>query len=99
MMFCVFYTFSPDNNNYKILTTFDSEGNVLAMYLDYYDYKIHINTLNSSGEIINDVSVQPSFDWSRLAQRVPVRIRLETIPEGVQLVSGITASVVIRPKD
>ena len=41
--------------------------------------------------------VQPSFDWIRLAQRVPVRVRLGDIPEGVQLISGTTASVVIKP--
>ncbi len=43
--------------------------------------------------------VQPSFDWIRLAQRVPVRVRIESIPQGVHLVSGTTASVVIRPED
>lgn len=43
--------------------------------------------------------VQPSFDWIRLAQRVPVRVKLGKIPEGVQLVSGITASVVVKPQD
>jgi len=42
--------------------------------------------------------VQPSFDWIRLAQRVPVRVRIETVPEGVQLISGTTASVVIKPE-
>jgi multidrug resistance efflux pump len=40
--------------------------------------------------------VEPTFDWVRLPQRVPVRIRLEDIPEDVQLVSGMTASVAIR---
>jgi multidrug resistance efflux pump len=38
--------------------------------------------------------IEPSFDWIRLAQRVPVRVRIETVPEGVQLISGTTASVV-----
>ena len=41
--------------------------------------------------------VQPSVDWIRLAQRVPVRIRIERVPDGVQLISGTTASVAIRP--
>ena len=41
--------------------------------------------------------VEPTFDWVRLPQRVPVRIRLEAIPEDIQLVSGMTASVAIRP--
>jgi multidrug resistance efflux pump len=42
-------------------------------------------------------SVAPSYDWIRLAQRVPVRIRLTSVPEDVKLVSGATASVAIRP--
>ena len=41
--------------------------------------------------------IEPTFDWIRLPQRVPVRIRLEDVPEDIQLVSGMTASVAIRP--
>jgi multidrug resistance efflux pump len=40
--------------------------------------------------------VEPTFDWVRLPQRVPVRIRLEDVPESIQLISGTTASVAIR---
>ncbi len=40
--------------------------------------------------------VEPSFDWIRLAQRVPVHVRIETVPEGVRLISGTTASVVVE---
>lgn len=43
--------------------------------------------------------VQPTFDWIRLAQRVPVRIRLTKIPEGVTLIAGLTASVAIQGDD
>ena len=41
-------------------------------------------------------TIEPSFDWIRLAQRVPVRIRFEKIPEDLHLVSGMTASISIR---
>ncbi len=41
--------------------------------------------------------VEPTFDWIRLPQRVPVRIHLEDVPEDIQLVSGMTASVAIQP--
>jgi multidrug resistance efflux pump len=41
--------------------------------------------------------VEPTFDWVRLPQRVPVRIRLEEVPEDIQLISGMTASVAIQP--
>ena len=39
--------------------------------------------------------VQPMFDWIRLAQRVPVRVRLTSVPDDVRLVAGTTASVAI----
>jgi RND family efflux transporter MFP subunit len=40
-------------------------------------------------------TINPTFDWIRLAQRIPVRIRLTRIPEGVELRVGTTASVFI----
>lgn len=41
--------------------------------------------------------VNPTFTWVRLAQRVPVRIRLAGVPSGVRLVVGLTATVAIHP--
>ena len=41
-------------------------------------------------------TIQPSFDWIRLAQRIPVRIRFNNIPQNLHLVSGTTASISIR---
>jgi multidrug resistance efflux pump len=46
----------------------------------------------SSGLLAN---VNPTFQWVRLAQRIPVRIELEPVPADVQLVAGQTASVEI----
>jgi multidrug resistance efflux pump len=40
--------------------------------------------------------IQPVFDWVRLAQRVPVRIKITQVPDGVELIVGLTASVAIR---
>jgi multidrug resistance efflux pump len=43
-------------------------------------------------------NVNPTFNWVRLAQRVPVRITLDTVPADVRLVSGRTATVsVVEP--
>ncbi len=42
--------------------------------------------------------VQPSFEWIRLAQRVPVRIGIEKLPPNVELRVGTTASVLVRVK-
>ena len=44
-------------------------------------------------------SVNPTFAWVRLAQRVPVRIVLDPAPEGVRLISGRTATVEIEQKN
>jgi multidrug resistance efflux pump len=45
-------------------------------------------------------SVNPIFTWVRLAQRVPVRIHINEVPDGIRLVAGITATVQIdsRPE-
>ena len=40
-------------------------------------------------------SVKPVFQWIRLAQRIPVRIKLDKLPENVKLRVGLTASVMI----
>ena len=40
-------------------------------------------------------TINPTFDWIRLAQRIPVRIRLTRVPEDVTLRVGTTASVFI----
>src|SRR5713226_8096632 len=41
-------------------------------------------------------NVDPVYTWVRLAQRVPVRIRITDVPAGIPLVSGMTATVTIR---
>jgi multidrug resistance efflux pump len=38
-------------------------------------------------------SVNPSFNWVRLAQRVPVRVRLDPLPADTALVAGQTVTV------
>lgn len=40
-------------------------------------------------------NVNPTFSWVRLAQRVPVRVRLHDVPPGVRLLPGLTATVAV----
>ncbi|MFI8221631.1 efflux RND transporter periplasmic adaptor subunit [Pseudomonas sp. NPDC085632] len=49
-----------------------------------------------SRDLIADVN--PTFNWVRLAQRVPVRIHLDHVPDGVVLAAGITCTVIVKPQ-
>ena len=40
-------------------------------------------------------SINATFEWIRLAQRVPVRVHLVDVPEDVKLRVGTTASVLV----
>jgi multidrug resistance efflux pump len=44
--------------------------------------------------------VNPTFNWVRLAQRVPVRIDIDetSIPADVVLAAGMTASIDVQPR-
>ncbi|ADR33297.1 secretion protein HlyD family protein [Sulfuricurvum kujiense DSM 16994] len=42
-------------------------------------------------------NVNPIFTWVRLAQRIPVRIHIDKIPNGMELSAGMTCSVSIFP--
>lgn len=44
-------------------------------------------------------NVNPTFSWVRLAQRIPVRCTIDALPDGVRLTSGMTATVVVEPKE
>jgi len=41
-------------------------------------------------------SVNPSFTWVRLAQRIPVRVHITHVPPGVLISAGMTCTVVIK---
>ncbi|HEY6601338.1 MAG TPA: HlyD family secretion protein [Xanthobacteraceae bacterium] len=41
-------------------------------------------------------SVNPTFTWVRLAQRIPVRVHITYVPPGVLVSAGMTCTVVIK---
>jgi RND family efflux transporter MFP subunit len=41
-------------------------------------------------------NVDPVYTWVTLAQRVPVRIAIDSVPPGIPLVSGMTATVTVK---
>ncbi len=50
-----------------------------------------------SGDMLADV--RPTFNWVRLAQRIPVRIHVDKAPPDLLMIAGRTATVVIHPGD
>jgi multidrug resistance efflux pump len=44
-------------------------------------------------------TVNATFTWVRLAQRIPVRIHVDRMPPGTRLILGRTATVTILPSD
>ncbi|HIQ42468.1 MAG TPA: HlyD family secretion protein [Pseudomonas oleovorans] len=46
------------------------------------------------GQLLADV--EPTFNWVRLAQRIPVRIKLTSLPKDIALSAGMTASVRVK---
>ena len=57
-----------------------------------------INVPNAQPDQAGLASVNPIFTWVRLAQRVPVRIHIDQVPDSVRLVAGTTATVQIDPQ-
>jgi multidrug resistance efflux pump len=57
-----------------------------------------INVANAQPNGQGLATVNPIFTWVRLAQRIPVRIHIDQVPEGVILSAGETATVQIDPQ-
>ncbi|MNE31467.1 p-hydroxybenzoic acid efflux pump subunit AaeA [compost metagenome] len=71
-------------------------GQLLEGHIDSIARAIYDRDNPQSRELIADVN--PTFNWVRLAQRVPVRIHIDEVPEGVLLAAGITATVIVNPE-
>jgi RND family efflux transporter MFP subunit len=55
-----------------------------------------ISTANAAASTQGLPDVNPVYTWVRLAQRVPVRIRIDRVPPEVPLIAGMTATVVVN---
>ena len=82
------------------------EGDAATIKLMGYSPLLHgrvqglargINVPNAAPDASGLASVNPIFTFVRLAQRVPVRIHIDEVPDGVKLVAGLTATVQIEP--
>ena len=54
-----------------------------------------INVSNAQPNNQGVATVNPIFTWVRLAQRIPVRIRLDPFSDDIRLIPGRTATVSI----
>ncbi|MBP2230091.1 multidrug resistance efflux pump [Azospirillum agricola] len=66
----------------------------------------HVESIGRGIENSNDTpghlglpTVAATFSWVRLAQRIPVRIRIDRVPPEIELAAGMTATVEIIPGD
>jgi RND family efflux transporter MFP subunit len=57
-----------------------------------------INVANAQANAEGVATVNPIFTWVRLAQRIPVRIEIDAVPDSVRLTAGMTATVEIDPR-
>ena len=70
-------------------------GGVLQGHVESVSRGIYDRDNPQSRELVADVN--PTFNWVRLAQRVPVRIHIDRIPDGLILSAGTTCTVVVSP--
>ena len=68
-------------------------GEVLKGHVESISRGIYDRDNPESRELIADVN--PTFNWVRLAQRVPVRIRLLDVPPELALIAGTTCTITI----
>ncbi|MEA5672223.1 HlyD family secretion protein [Pseudomonas sp. MH2] len=70
-------------------------GELLKGHVESIARGIYDRDNPQSRELVADVN--PTFNWVRLAQRVPVRIHIDEVPEGYLLAAGTTCTVVVKP--
>jgi RND family efflux transporter MFP subunit len=70
---------------------------VLSGHVESIASGIEDQNRSTSSELL--ASVNPTFSWVRLAQRIPVRIKLDNVPPDLLLVSGRTATVSVGKID
>ncbi|KIG10323.1 efflux RND transporter periplasmic adaptor subunit [Caballeronia concitans] len=70
-------------------------GGELKAHVESISRGIYDRDNPQSRELLADVN--PTFNWVRLAQRVPVRLKIDAVPDGMLLSAGTTCTVVITP--
>ncbi|MFJ7140937.1 efflux RND transporter periplasmic adaptor subunit [Pseudomonas protegens] len=71
-----------------------SAGDALQGHVESVSRGITDRNATPDGQLLAEV--EPTFNWVRLAQRIPVRIKLDKVPEDINLSAGMTASVQVE---
>ncbi|WP_417663444.1 efflux RND transporter periplasmic adaptor subunit [Pseudomonas sp.] len=103
-----------DEDSYYVQAYFEetklpkiSVGDEVEIWLMSYQHPLkgHVQSIsrgitdrNASPDTQLLANVEPTFNWVRLAQRIPVRIQLDEMPADVLLSAGMTASVKVLDK-
>ena len=77
----------------KATVRFLGDPRILTGHVESIASGIEDQSRGTSTDLL--ASVNPTFNWVRLAQRVPVRIKLDELPDDSRLVTGRTATVYI----
>ncbi|ARK51107.1 HlyD family secretion protein [Burkholderia pseudomallei] len=70
-------------------------GGVLKGHVESISRGIYDRDNLQSRDLVADVN--PTFNWVRLAQRVPVRIHIDEVPKDLVLSAGTTCTVIVEP--
>jgi len=76
-----------------IVTLMAYQDKPIKGYVDSLGWGIAQQDGSTGFELLPNIN--PTFEWIRLAQRVPVRIHLDELPDGVELRVGTTCSVLV----
>lgn len=77
--------------NQKAKVTLLSGGKPLTGEVVSIGKAIANTNTQSNGQLLPQI--QQTFNWVRLSQRIPVDIKLDPLPDGVQLSAGMTATI------
>jgi RND family efflux transporter MFP subunit len=83
-----------ETNKSASVTLLANQSHTLSGKVESIGYGISKTDGSTGNELLPNVN--PSFQWIRLAQRIPVRVKLDQVPQDLVLRVGTTASVQIH---
>ena len=86
-------TLSPDARGGESLSLM-SGGEPLTGSVVSIGKAIADSNTSSNGQLLPQV--QQTFNWVRLAQRIPVDIKLDPLPEDINISAGMTVSIYLQ---